>query len=142
LFATAWQREHGTLPETTPIRPLLGPEGLAPAVHGEISATALSAAAAVLNREVSQLQRIPAAARVGEQVLGPGALLRGLAQVVAGEKDQVVIDAGDELPALAQRADFAGLHFQNTWSIFPPEFEAPQLLQTARLQTWSARPAG
>lgn len=49
---------------------------------------------------------------------------------------------GEEIPALARRPDFAGLHFRGTWSIFPPEFEAPRLIQLAWLQTWSARPAG
>jgi hypothetical protein len=33
------------------------------------------------------------------------------------------------------------LHFHGGWNMFGPEFQAPHVLQMARLQTWSARPA-
>jgi hypothetical protein len=46
-----------------------------------------------------------------------------------------------ELPTLAERPDIAGLRFMGGWSVFPPEFEGRRVLELARLQTWTAKPA-
>jgi len=85
---------------------------------------------------------VPAGAEIGRRLLGPSALLRTLARGLQGSPQRVALDQSDELPQLAQRADFAGLRFHEGWNMFAPEFQAPHVLQMARLQTWSARPAG
>jgi hypothetical protein len=85
---------------------------------------------------------VPSAVRAGQSLLGPAALLRGIAQALAGTEERITLGGRDDLPELAQRPDIAGLHFRGTWGIFSPEFEAPRTIQLAQLQTWSARPAG
>ncbi|MGI8913197.1 MAG: hypothetical protein ACR2JY_05300 [Chloroflexota bacterium] len=62
-----------------------------------------------------------------------------LARALQGTPERVTLDQSNELPALAVRPDFAGLRFHGGWNMFAPEFQAPHVLQMARLQTWSAR---
>lgn len=142
LWAAAWQREHGSLPEAVPVRPLLGPDRLAaPTGSGEIRTASLLDEARLANVTASSHGRIPAALRVDGRLLGPGALLTALAAALREPSETIALRPTSELPALAARPDIAGLHFRGTWSILAPEFEAPGILQHARLQTWSARPA-
>jgi len=96
------------------------------------------------SREVSyrasQEGRVPVVSRVDGCLVGPGALWWALVDALRGEGDDLQLRQVSELPALAFREDFAGLRFQNSWSILPPELEAPDVIQLAQLQTWSARP--
>ena len=96
------------------------------------------------SREASYLAgqegRIPAVTYVDGGLIGPGSLLWALAVALRGDLDQVKLPTLSELPALASRQDFAELKFRGSWSILPPEFEAPRVIQLAQLQTWSARP--
>ncbi len=143
LWSAAWRGEHEALPEATPVRPLLGPDSPAlPAEPFEVETAALLAAAREANVTASSSGRVPSAVRVGQGLVGPGALLRGLAQAVGGTTEHIHLDGQEELPELARRQDIAGLHFRGGWSIFSPDFEAPRVIQLAQLQTWSARPAG
>jgi hypothetical protein len=78
---------------------------------------------------------------------GPGRALRLLARatstLAAGADRQAALaePAGAEETVLAQREDFQKLRFQGTWSIFPPGFRGERLVEQARRQTWSAKPA-
>lgn len=142
LWVAAWVRERGALPDQAPVRPLLGPDRLAATADpGDVEAAELLAAAVEAGLRASAEGRIPSVVRVGDKILGPGALLPSLADAVRNPTGRVTVEPRDELPALARRSDFAGLHFRRTWSILPPEFEAPGIIQLAQLQTWSARPA-
>ncbi len=142
LDAAAWRRDHAELPRLSFVRPLLGPEALAaPAEPGEIEVADLLTMAAAVNPEVARRGRVPAAVEVARRVVGPGALLRTLAQALHADRERIAVGPADELPELARRADFASLRFRGGWNMFAPEFEAPRVLQLARLQTWSARPA-
>lgn len=141
LWCASWLAEHGRLPEETPVRPLLGPDRLAgESTPGVVSVGPLLAAAREASYRAGREGRVPSIVRVGDRLLGPGALRRGLRDALASTATEIDLRPGPELPALAQREDFAGLHFQKTWSILAPEFEAPNVIQLAQLQTWSARP--
>jgi len=143
LFAAAWQHEHGALPEETPVRPLLGPSAPPlPAEPGIVERATLLAAAAGANVLAGQSGRMAGGTRLGAGLVGPAVLLRALGQALTAAPERVLLEGREDLPELARRPDFAGLHFRGTWSIFAPEFEAPRLIQLAQLQTWSARPVG
>jgi hypothetical protein len=142
LDAAAWRNSHETLPEVTTVRPLLGPDThIATVGAGEVGMSELLAVAAALSPEVGRQGRIPAGAEIGRRLFGPAALLRTLARALQGAPPRVAMDHSDDLPELAHRPDFVGLRFHGGWNMFAPEFQAPHVLQMARLQTWSARPA-
>ena len=142
LDAAAWRHQHGELPGSVPARPLLGPDvQMAATEAGEIAVAELLAVAAALLPEVARRGRVPAGIEVARRVLGPGTALRALAGALSGDRERVLVEPGEELPELARRPDFAGLRFHGGWNMFAPEFQAPHVLQLARLQTWSARPA-
>jgi hypothetical protein len=141
LFGAAWQHEHGALPKETPVEPLLGPS--APPVQterGSVETATLLAAAVGVNLLTRGCGRVPVAARLGSGLVGPAVLLRALGHALSGAPGAALLEGREDLPELARRPDFAGLHFRGSWSIFAPEFEAPRLIQLAQLQTWSARP--
>jgi hypothetical protein len=141
LWAAAWKAEHRTLPAEVPVRPLLGPDRLAPlAVSGCVPVPALLDAAREASSRAGREGRVPSLVRIGDRLLGPGALRGVLERALGGDAETVELGPAEELPSLARREDFAGLHFQKSWSILPPEFEAPGIIQLAQLQTWSARP--
>jgi len=141
LWAAGWLAERGSLPDEIPVRPLLGPDRLAaPAEPRSISISALLNASREVSYRASQEGRVPAVSRVDGCLVGPGALWWALVDALRGEGDDLQLRQVSELPALAFREDFAGLRFQNSWSILPPELEAPDVIQLAQLQTWSARP--
>ena len=52
----------------------------------------------------------------------------------------VPVPAGEET-ALAQRPAFRELRFRNGWTIFPPDFEGRNVIEMARLQSWTGKPA-
>jgi hypothetical protein len=142
LDAAAWRTTHESLPDSTTVRPLLGPDThIATVGAGELETRDILAVAAALSPEAGRNGRIPAGAEVGRRLLGPAALLRTLARALGETPARVAMDQSDDLPNLAHRPDFAGLHFHGGWNMFGPEFQAPHVLQMARLQTWSARPA-
>ncbi|HEX5415127.1 MAG TPA: hypothetical protein VFZ25_05630, partial [Chloroflexota bacterium] len=126
LWVAGWKAEHGTLPEEAPVRPLLGPDRLAaPANPRLISTATLLAAGREASYSAGANGRVPALTRVDGCLLGPGALRWALADALREETPNVALRTVDELPELARREDFAGVQFQKTWSILPPEFEAP-----------------
>lgn len=141
LWCASWRAEHGSLPDTVPVRPLLGPDRLAaPSEPRTLSVETVLTTAREASYRAGREGRIPSVVRIGDRLLGPGALLRGLRDALVATVAEIDLRPGPELPALAQRDDVVGLHFQKTWSILAPEFEAPNVIQLARLQTWSARP--
>ena len=146
----------GQLPRDVPIRRLLGP--LDPDVVPEAPQSERAPRTTVL-RDVQQLAiaatqacartgAVPAAMQSAPDLpsWGPARTMRLLARglvcwVRGGAAHTIRVPSGSEEPDLAQREDFAALRFQNTWSIFPPGFQGRRLIEQARLQTWSAKPA-
>jgi len=146
--ALALGEVHLTWPKQVAARRLLGPvetparlEATSTAAIGELMAAARSAL-----QDAERTGRMPASVSVRDAKLGPNALMQACARAIprhfrARWPERVTLTPADETPALAHRADFAALRFQHTWSIFPPGFEGRRLLELARLQAWSARPA-
>ena len=104
--------------------------------------------AAVAASEACSVQHaVPCAVTVGRTEVGPGQFLRLAARALlrlaggAAEDTSVPMPAGGDETELARRDDFARLRFQDTWSIFPPDFAGRHLIEQVRRQTWSAKPA-
>ena len=141
LWAAAWQVEHGELPEEVPVRPLLGPDRRAePSDETDLPTSTLLDPIREISYQAGRDNRVPSLVRVGNRLLGPGALFRAIKATLRQPTGSVTLRTGPELPDLATRDDFAGMKFRQSWSILPPELEAPGIIELARLQTWSARP--
>jgi peptidoglycan/xylan/chitin deacetylase (PgdA/CDA1 family) len=165
-WALAHAAVWGQVPRDVPVRRLLGPiEDEPPAAVATAIGTATKARLprTVTPRDVQILAasaeaRCAASGAVPRSLaldangttmaaIGPGRALRLLARGLvaltahggAGAALRVP-DGGDDA-ALASRDDVARLHFKETWSIFPPDFEGRRLLEQTRWQTWSAKPA-
>jgi peptidoglycan/xylan/chitin deacetylase (PgdA/CDA1 family) len=166
----AWALDHAAkhdrLPEDVPVRRLLGPMDDAVTAVADAPETESAAEASGIRRSVTMAEALAGAAQasescsvegavpfetsVGEISLGPGQFLRLAARTLTrlaadGGKSMAgssfPLPAGGDHTALAAREDFARLRFRQTWSIFPPDFEGHRLLNQARWQTWSAKPA-
>jgi hypothetical protein len=161
-WALAHAAVWGQVPRDVPVRRLLGP------IDDEPAATTGTATKARLPRTVAprDVQTLAADAEArcaadgavprslalganGTTMAAVGAgralrlLARGLVVLTAhgGAGASLRVPEGGDDPALASRDDVARLHFKETWSIFPPDFEGRRLLEQARWQTWSAKPA-
>lgn len=98
-----------------------------------------------INAELGQTGAIPSAIILDHQAVSPGAFLKAVAHILealaigSGLPRQISLDPGYQNPTLAEREDIAGNPF--TWSMFSPGFEGKNVLEMARLQTWTAKPA-
>jgi hypothetical protein len=120
---------------------LLGPDRRAPPPEpAELFPTEVFGVVREASYRAGRDSRVPSVTRVADRLIGPGALLRVLKEALRNPSGNIHLRPGPELPKLATREDFSALKFQQTWSILPPEFEAPGIIDLARLQTWSARP--
>jgi hypothetical protein len=155
--------DRGRLPEAVALRRPLGPvEPQPPAPPaGMVPVPALLAAARVADRHVTETGTLPARLSLGGVEVGPNGFLqaaRAFLQATSGAPAparpgssapsagpaapaEVPLRAAVERTALAARQDFVDLHFRGTWSIFPPDFEAPRLIELARWQAWTGKPA-
>ncbi|MBI3973215.1 MAG: hypothetical protein HY332_18215 [Chloroflexi bacterium] len=167
-WALARRAVSGALPNEVPVRRLLGPvdaatggqgpgagersgtvgRGGAPDSAKSVVAVDEVLGAAAKASETSSIEgAVPVQITLGRLALGPGRFLRLAARVLAhlaggGSLDvRIAVPAGSDDAGLSNHDDFQRLRFQNTWSIFPPEFEGRRLIEQARWQTWSAKPA-
>lgn len=146
--ATALGEVHLTWPKQVAVSRLLGPVEQpidAPAPF-EVPIGALMLAARRATEAATRSGRLPASIELGGASIGPNTLLQACARAIprhfrARWPERVTITPADEVPALARREDFAALRYQDTWSVFPPEFRGEKLLLLARLQAWTAKPA-
>ncbi len=144
------------LPGTGPVRmrplpvvPTLGP--LAPpaaARPGTVSRELLENAAHTALDVCRDTGAVPAAVPLGDAgtTVGPQALMRAVRRCLrsslsAAPRRTVPIEPADETPEFARRPEIADARFQNTWSIFPPEFQGKNVLAAIRRQAWTAKPA-
>jgi hypothetical protein len=154
--ALAVYADTGRLPEAVAVRRLLGPtEPLPPPPSGsvEVPLAALLAAAREADAFATRTRTMPARLDVGVEV-GPNVFLQAarsvLAEIAAGSAPATVsvgqpsssasVAVGEETK-LAQQRDFREMRFRDGWTIFPPEFEGRNVLEMARLQTWTGKPA-
>jgi len=146
--AVALGEVHLTWPKQVCARRLLGPVELPPAAPEpfEVPIGLLMAAARQALGLSEQTGRMPARTVLGGVEVGPNTLLQACTRAIprhfrARWPERIPVLPADEIPALAHREDFARLRFQNSWSVFPPDFRGERLLELARLQAWTAKPA-
>lgn len=146
--AAAGGEVHLTWPKQMAVRRLLGPVELPPAAPEpfEVPIGLLMAASRRVLAETERTGRMPARVALGNGEVGPNTLLQACARAIprhfrARWPERVRVLPADETPALARREDFAQLRYQGTWSAFPPDFRGERLLELARLQAWTAKPA-
>jgi hypothetical protein len=146
--AAALGEVHLTWPKQVSARNLLGPveAPVTLAEPFEVPVGLLMAAARKALEHAERTGCLPSRVPVAGVDVGPNALLQACARAVprhfrARWPERVQVLPADETPALARRADFAGLRFRGTWSCFPPDFRGEWLLELARLQAWTAKPA-
>jgi hypothetical protein len=146
--AAAAGEVHLTWPKQVAARRVLGPV-TAPPTLGEPFEAPVGALMAAARRAIHETEctgRMPAAVELCGAQIGPNTLLQACRRAVPGHfrgrwPERVRVFPAEEVPALARRDDFARLRFQGTWSIFPPDFTGDRLLEQARLQAWTAKPA-
>src|SRR5262249_3701243 len=131
------------LPERVAVASPLGPvEPPLRSAAGPVSAEALLAAARWTDADLHERGAVPAAVPIGSSAIGPQALLAGLRALLAGEgRSELGLPAEPGEVAFALRADSAGLRYERSWSIFPPEFRGERLIEMHRGQCWTVKPA-
>jgi hypothetical protein len=157
--------ETGSLPEVVAVRRLLGPTEPVPGLPEgriEVPLSALLSAARDADAHATATGAVPARLKLGVEV-GPNVFLQAaraalekLAHAAAGRLPaQPARPSASEPPvfrlpsavwneetALAQRPAFRDMRFRGGWVIFPAEFEGRNVIEMARLQTWTGKPVG
>lgn len=107
----------------------------------EVTPDDFVAACARVSGELRLNDRVPSEVRVGGHVVGPAAFARAAARLLlriahGARPSRIGIeDRGLECESEVVEQGAFG------WSIFPEGFSAPQLMELARLQAWTLKPA-
>jgi hypothetical protein len=129
---------------------LLGPDGLPPQVNQpmHLDWPAFRMAAVDVANFVQTQGRVPARVFIGPDPIPPSVFLIGLARVYDFylKNGSLPVEAGVDLPATIEilsahrvAEDTPGLF--GGWIIHQENFRAPKVLEVARLQTWTLKPA-
>jgi len=141
--------EHTALPAETKIAALYGPSRLyRPPTGGTTSSTFRWAAFAQAVRETSDFcrttGRIPDEIWIGSESLSPADYLATLAQAV----ERVIATGTVPVTVDRQEGHFTADRYVAEdspalwgWVIFPEGFHAPHIMELARLQAWTLKPA-
>jgi hypothetical protein len=139
---------HFPLTSHTVFGPDQGPPTVQTGMPAEIPWPAFRAAVLDAHNYLQTEGRVPARIFIGAQALPPADFLTGLASVFLGycqngklpETEGVKIKHGLEmLPARHVAEDTPGLF--GGWVIHPAGFRAPKILEVARWQAWTLKPA-
>ena len=85
--------------------------------------------------------------RIGEAEVGPGAFMDTMGRLLVSldgckePSDRVSIEQKSDYPEIAGGKGFERLKYEGTWPVFPQDFKGEYLIQMAKLQSWSAKPA-
>ncbi len=147
VFALDWHRRTGELPEVTPIRRLIGPTQTLKFDESEatINVGVLMDSIGEINARLTESHRVPSSIVIENRAIAPGAFLKAAAQILGAIEThaipptQVSLDPDWQLPTIVHRSDFAGMNFN--WSMFYPGFEGKHVIEMAKLQAWTAKPA-
>ncbi len=104
----------------------------------------LSRASADVASYLHQQGRVPAAIWLGSQAVTPEAYLRTVAQVACDLiDDKPPTDPIEVQPAKLAAATYVSADDPKLWGwpIFPPGFKAPALMELAKRQAWTLKPA-
>jgi hypothetical protein len=133
-----------------PAQGLLGPDGEPPGANGKMHVKwpAFQTAVGDVVNYLQQERRIPARVFLGPDPVSPGVFLVGLAQVFAAYQQQgwLPVETGVDLPESVDlrftqhvAQDTPGLF--GGWIIHKENFRAPKVMEMARLQAWTLKPA-
>jgi len=127
------------------VKGLLGPDGEPPA-SGEsersIDAAALGMAVADVRNFMKEEGRVPARVFIGPDAVGPAEFLVGMARSWSAPGKGGAIALGKNVEVLTARRiakDTPGLF--GGWIIHKEGFRAPKVMEVARWQAWSLKPA-
>jgi len=127
-------------------RNILGP-GSAPHANenapGGIPRPAFDAAVKDVNQFVEVNRRVPSEVFIGSKSVSPAAFLVAMADVVRRGTDAVeAVSLPSQVSVRTERhvASDDGRLFSG-WVIHPPGFRAPHIMEIAKLQAWTLKPA-
>jgi hypothetical protein len=140
----------GKLPTALIARGLLGPDGTAPSSNPRrhLDWPAFRMAVADVANYVETQGRVPARVFIGPDPIAPAVFLVGLARVYQSfqKGGKPPVDTGVDLPENVEllpahhiAQDTPGLF--GGWIIHKENFQAPKVLEIARLQAWTLKPA-
>jgi hypothetical protein len=123
-----------------------GPTGITPALPEPVTAdwSQFTRTAADVGDYMMKHGRVPSAVWLGSVPVPPEAYLAALARVVGGLIDGQAPPAQVEFrPARLAAARYVADDAPNLWGwvIFPPGFRAPALMELAKRQAWTLKPA-
>lgn len=147
VFALDGYQKTGELPWEVPVRRLLGPTRVLKFEEaGEpVGVDALLQQAGEINAALTEERRVPAVVVIEHRPIAPGSFLKAAAQVLqtiatgASLPTHLSLDLKGREPAIVQRSDFSEMGFG--WSMFYPGFEGERVVEMAKLQAWTAKPA-
>ena len=131
-------------------RNLLGPDSVPPGTAGEIHApwSAFREAVADADQFMKTRQRIPSRLFVGADPVAPADFLVALAFAFDSHLKNEALPAGDDIPfgvdTSVSTARYIAEDTPNLfggWVIHKTGFRAPKILEIARLQAWTLKPA-
>jgi len=131
-------------------RGLLGPDNSPPITTKDqrITWPAFRAAARDVRQFVQTQQRVPARIFIGADAVSPADFLTALAFVYDSQARKETVPIADEIPLAANIAVLPARHVAEDtpnlfggWVIHKEGFRAPKILEVARLQAWTLKPA-
>ena len=146
--AAAGFSAHAALPASVTIRPLDGPAAPFVPVAGTLSAAfpwdAFARATADVVAYSASMGRIPSEVWVGSENVSPSDYL-----AMVGATVEAIVTTGERPARIGRRsATFAADRYVAadspelwSWPIFPKGFHAPRIMELARLQAWTLKPA-
>ena len=147
VFALDGYRRTGDLPRMVPIRRPVGPTQSLRFEDspGPVELQALLDSVEEVSASIADHHRVPASVFIDHRAIAPGRFLKAAAQVVQAAAAggalpaRLSLDPGWREPGIVQRTDFSEMRF--TWSMFHPGFEGRRVIEMAKLQAWTAKPA-
>lgn len=122
----------------------MGPTGTAPAMESEVTTTLnqFRRTAADVEDFMRKQQRVPSAVWLGSTAVTPEAYLVALARLIV-EPDKTANGSVVIKPAKLAAAKYVAADNPKLWGwvIFPPGFRAPALMDLAKQQAWTIKPA-
>ncbi|NOY79569.1 MAG: hypothetical protein GXP31_01060 [Kiritimatiellaeota bacterium] len=138
----------GRMPNRVAVERLLGPlHDPVAAASGDAPSQAVLDACLAADAECRTTGAVPAEIVVGAAAVGPHALMKAVRRLLRSSQTggapsrTIAVRPAGELPEFAKRREVRDYRFQNTWSVFPPDFLGCQVMAAIRRQSWTAKPA-
>jgi hypothetical protein len=144
-WAISYYSSHKSLPNRIPHRMTIGPAEDMPSFKGEtrVGLGDFVRKCEEVNKYIVRHNRIPGRIRVNEVEIGPGSFARAMAKCVlllreGRSEGEIRIEEGDDFPVIERELTLP--HYEGTW-LYSEGFIGERIIELARLQSWSAKPA-